>query len=182
MADARTTLMAAVLALFVAGPASAQWPPGNCWPHSNLPFLPNGVNELRFVMGEACNGAANDAQVWLPWGNDVPTGNYVKYHPYMNLAVGAAFLNTATGWYSRAAWGYDCRKKRNGTDWSVHAWGAAIDVNSVANPLGSSNWNGIGGDGCDHGVSLPYTWVTCGHFVWGLAWDDPMHFQYVKNY
>ena len=74
---------------------------------------------------------------------------------------------------------------RGGTSWSTHAFGAAIDTNTLRNPMGQSYWDGRGADGTDHGRYLPdvFRGNYPGHrFRWGLSWQDPHHFQYVVNY
>ena len=85
--------------------------------------------------------------------------------------------------------GYNCRYIAGTTSWSVHAFGAAIDINWQRNPMGNTTWNGIGADGKNYKKYLPNLWRGTsypGHnFYWGINFSttpDPMHFQYVTGY
>lgn len=67
---------------------------------------------------------------------------------------------------------FNIRLMRGGTDWSIHSWALAIDVNAKTNALGSK-------------PTLSKTFVKCftdAGFDWGGIWQrkDGMHFQLAK--
>ena len=75
---------------------------------------------------------------------------------------------------------YTWRAQRGGTKLSTHAWGIAVDLDPVHNPLGAE-WK-------DDGVMLHpgiiHTWQQMGWF-WGGAFHrrlDPQHMQWVTGY
>jgi hypothetical protein len=70
-------------------------------------------------------------------------------------------------------YGYACRAKRNSNEWSTHAFGIAIDVSSAEEYLGK----------CTSTVNRNHASIWQNHgWYWGLAFCDPMHFQYATNY
>jgi hypothetical protein len=186
-------LVAAVLVLGGGGGATA----GHMqeWTHDHsrqgVPPRPDGYAELRAAFGGGpCNAEANDARTWFPHAYDPAGTRYIYYHPYLAKNVGgnirkhiqAEHRDGALNDYLGA---YNCRQMTGSTNWSTHAWGAAVDVNWVRNPYGSCSWDGVGGDGRDHGRYLPEVWKGPfpGHrFKWGIGWCDPHHFQYVTGY
>ena len=71
---------------------------------------------------------------------------------------------------------YNCRKIAGSTSRSVHAWGAAIDINSAA----SDYWRWSKG-GWHNRIPLEIARVFERHgFIWGGRWYhyDTMHFEY----
>jgi D-alanyl-D-alanine carboxypeptidase/Putative peptidoglycan binding domain len=73
-------------------------------------------------------------------------------------------------------WGFSCRAIR-GTDVpSNHSWGLAVDINSLANPMGSTFRSDIP-------PGVVSMWWAAG-FYWG-GWyqrrPDAMHFEYVRR-
>jgi hypothetical protein len=66
-------------------------------------------------------------------------------------------------------WSYLNRDVRGGTTKSNHSFGLAVDINALANPLGSSG---------DVPLEVVHQWQTEGG-AWGGAWSrsDPMHFE-----
>jgi hypothetical protein len=69
---------------------------------------------------------------------------------------------------------FNKRLKRNGTTWSVHSWGAAIDIDPENNRLGQRNY------------TMPFQVINCFRSVGanpGAMWKscpDAMHFQFTK--
>lgn len=159
--------------------------------HTRPPRRPSGLSDLENVFGGHCNAAANDARAFFPWANDSSSGGYIYFHPYIAGVVANIRNKNAAddtdGAYNRAVWGYACRTIAGSSNWSTHAYGAAIDINSVRNPQGDSTWDGVGSDGHNYGTYLPSIWESSliGHFYWGINFSsnpDPMHFQYVTGY
>ena len=77
---------------------------------------------------------------------------YINYHPYIDRDVSWNIRNHISADLKEQALypgigGYNCRYVEGTTSWSVHAFGAAIDINWQRNPRGSSTWNGVGADG-----------------------------------
>lgn len=67
-------------------------------------------------------------------------------------------------------WSYTPRENRNNaTEWSIHSWGTAIDVNAITNP------NGV--DGATEHQKKIEGYFTSRNFTW-LLHSDAMHFQY----
>lgn len=74
-------------------------------------------------------------------------------------------------------WSYNCRKIAGSTSWSNHAWGLAVDINSLTNPMRSPLT-----------TDMP-SWVrneTNLMNKYGLRWGgeysgtpDPMHFEFM---
>lgn len=192
-------LMALMFGWLVSTPSSVQaghWAASG-WSHdhssSGIPIRPKGLNGLNNRFGGACSAAANDAVTWFPSAVDRNVGGYVYYHPYLAVNVGNNIRghignDHREGAVDYGVYGYDCRLKTGGTQYSTHAWGAAIDTNTARNPYGQTYWNGIGADGLDHGSYIPNVWKgpNPGHrLYWGLNFSgtkDPHHFQYVTGY
>jgi D-alanyl-D-alanine carboxypeptidase len=182
----------AIVALAAAGPVLAGHWRGWEHNHSNrgVPPRPEGLHELRNRFGPPCGDRANNARTWFPHAVNRGVGGYVYYHPYLAINVGNNIRNHINAAHRNGAldygiYGYNCRLKTGGSEWSTHAFGAAIDTNTARNPYGQDHWNGKGADGHDHGLYIPdlYRGAYPGHrFVWGKQWSDPHHFQYVSNY
>ncbi len=67
-------------------------------------------------------------------------------------------------------WSYTPRENRNNaTEWSIHSWGTAMDVNATTNPNGRD-----GGTAHQNAIQ---TYFTSRGFTW-LEHSDAMHFQY----
>ena len=185
-------VVAALSAVAVAGPVVAGHLTDWRHDHSNegVPYRPNGLTELRNRFGPHCGERANNARTWFPHAVSRHRGGYVYYHPYLAINVGTNIRGHIAAAHKNGAldygiYGYNCRLKTGGSEWSTHAWGAAIDTNTARNPYGQDRWNGTGSDGKDYGLYIPnlYRGSYPGHrFVWGKGWSDPHHFQYVSNY
>ena len=64
---------------------------------------------------------------------------------------------------------FNIRPMRGGTNYSLHSWGVAIDINAATNRMGT-----IG----DMSGEMVACWTDAG-WDWGGDWDrpDPMHYQ-----
>jgi hypothetical protein len=76
---------------------------------------------------------------------------------------------------SGQTWGFACRPIRGSTTTaSNHSWGLAVDINSLANPMGAPFRS-------DMPPSMVRMWEACG-FYWGgryTARPDAMHYEYI---
>lgn len=163
------------------------------------PARPHGEAQIRATFGGACNGAANDYNASWPYGAWNGSGGpstlsghgalreqYDSARWWTHNGVGDGALNYGIG-------AYNCRLKRgSSTQYSTHAWGIAVDTNTLCNPVGQDHWRGNGyyAGGCgghDYGTALPDVWKANNaysyvNFQWGLSWNDPHHFQYATGY
>jgi D-alanyl-D-alanine carboxypeptidase len=152
---------------------------------------PNGLSDLNAVFGTRCTDPVNNGRAFFPWANDSASGGYIYFHSKLTGIVANVRhrndIDNRDGAYNRAVWGYACRQIAGSSKWSAHAWGVAIDINSVRNPQGDTSWDGVGSNGTNYGTYLPdlFTQSLIGNFYWGLNFSsnkDPMHFQYVTGY
>jgi hypothetical protein len=161
-------------------------------PTMAVPPKPNGLAAIIQTFGQPCNSNAYANSVNFPfqaWNGSGGSVNYV-HHKDVNGLVSTARAAMNIDIYALRYGGgmYDCRKKRNSTDWSTHAWGIAADTNTIVNPQGvSCCWNGIGHDGADHGTFVPDVWQSTQpgwnvNFTWGKTFNDLHHFQYATGY
>ncbi len=77
---------------------------------------------------------------------------------------------------SGQCWGFACRSIRGRNVASNHSWGLAVDLNSLANPMGSRLVT-------DMPSWLPALWREHG-FRWGGTYSgrkDAMHFEYIRT-
>ncbi|MGH2829840.1 MAG: M15 family metallopeptidase [Actinomycetota bacterium] len=149
--------------------------------HHNYPPKPSGAAGLTRVFGRPCNADAN-ANTFLFLADDDGRGYPVNYHRLLGGTASSNLDNDIPGHIRSdglqskilsGIWGYACRYKRNGTDWSVHAWGVAVDINSRYEVPGTS---------CRTvPAALGHIWTQHG-WTWGASWRDCMHFQYASNY
>lgn len=120
---------------------------------------------LDFGRGGVINATLNShaAIYYLRWARDVK--NYYEKHPkakrYRVVSCG----------------GYVCRQITNGTTYSYHAWGAALDINCSHNPYQ------IPKPGAGFVHDMPAFMVRLAedhHLLWGGHFSsvkDPMHFE-----
>jgi D-alanyl-D-alanine carboxypeptidase len=187
----------AALVGFLGAPFAARALPPSGWTHDHsaagIPHRPHGYNALVATFGQPCSAAANAARSSWPSQSTPGVDGYINYHPYIDRDVSWNIRNHISADLKEQALypgigGYNCRYVEGTTSWSVHAFGAAIDINWQRNPRGSSTWNGVGADGHNYARYLPKLWKGAypGHnFYWGLNFStipDPMHFQYVTGY
>jgi hypothetical protein len=193
----RWPVVAVALAALILAPAVAQAVVIDPWVHDHsaagIPPRPSGYTEMVQTFGQPCSNKANDSRSYWPSQSARNVAGYIYYNPYIARDVAYNIRNhVAHDKRDKAVdylvGAYNCRYISGTTEWSVHAFGAAIDTNSARNPMYQSFWNGKGADGKDYGRYLPDVWRGAypgHHFFWGLNWDtkpDPMHFQYVTDY
>lgn len=166
----------------------------------NPPPRPHGEAQIRATFGAACNGNANAHATTWPrgaWdgsGRAVTVRNHSRLAKPVNTARWMVSAFDQEGALHYGIGGYNCRRKSGGSSaWSTHAWGIAVDTNTLCNPQGRSTWNGAGYNGpgrCDGrnwGDAIPKIWKTNNdlfyvNFAWGISWNDPHHFQYATGY
>jgi len=84
-----------------------------------------------------------------------------------------ALLETLWPYVQHGIYGYNCRYIDGTTSWSTHAFGIAIDVSSAVEYQGK----------CTSDVNRYTKQIWQDHnWYWGLAFCDPMHFQYATDY
>lgn len=147
--------------------------------HRNYPAVPNGLSQIKSIFGAPCNTSANANAVFFKASDN---GQYyrVNYHAKLGGASSSNLDNDVAGHINAAGlrlysgiWGYACRTKRNSNQYSTHAWGIAVDINSAYETPGSS---------CNT-VTEEIGKIWTGHnWSWGAAWKDCMHFQYATGY
>lgn len=146
---------------------------------------------------DVCDGAGDEAHEGVSstprsrgWGDGWPrcqtkmlvtttTANGVKLSVRREIAPLVALLCQQTidrgySFRSGQCWGFACRSIRGSSSPSNHSWGLAVDVNSLANPMGPSLVT-------DMPAWLPELWTGHG-FRWGgsyTARKDAMHFEYM---
>lgn len=160
--------------------------------HQNYPSVPQSYAQLVDRFGNPCSAAAS--AIALRWrAADTGTIYTVRFHRRlggMATAIvadqGGRSTNLDNDVYGHIAfsplasstlhgiYGYACRAKRSDPNqWSVHAFGAAVDISSAVEPMGQ----------CTSVVNDRIAPTFQGHgWSWGLSFCDPMHFQYVVNY
>jgi hypothetical protein len=162
-------------------------------PAATSPGRPDGLAAINATFGPPCEDVGKEAWTHWPHGNDQGnSGDYVKTHALLAGEHLTARYLVAEEYHNsnevdRAVWGYACRTIAGSSKWSTHAWGAAVDTNSVKNQLGNEEWNGIGDDGVDYKEALPEIWTNSEYVnhYWGIKFSgnpDPMHFQYATGY
>ena len=160
--------------------------------HRGYPSVPQSLTQLVDRFGNPCS--ADASAIRMTWrAADTGALYTIRFHRRLG-GVGTSMVteqggrstnldNDLYGHIQNAhlqgavrsgIYGYACRAKRSDpSQWSVHAWGAAIDISSAVEPMGQ----------CRSVVNdaIAPTFAAHGWF-WGLAFCDPMHFQYVEHY
>lgn len=150
--------------------------------HESYPPVPSGESRLRAVFGAPCSADANANHYWLVAQDDGKPYR-VNFHRKLGGSSSSNLDNDIPGHMhqsgldaklKRGIWGYACRFKRGSrSQYSVHAWGVAVDINSAHERPGSSCRtipDGLGGIWTSHG------------WKWGKSWNDCMHFQYATGF
>ena len=159
--------------------------------HYNYPSRPSGYTQIVNRFGQPCSDNAHAiSQRWIAadTGDTYTVWFHRKLGGYPTEMIsdqGGRSTNLDNDVYGHfqnqhlqpyvqhGIYGYACRYKRNGSEWSTHAFGIAIDVSSADEYQGK----------CTSDVNT-YTasiWKSHGWY-WGLAFCDPMHFQYATDY
>lgn len=152
---------------------------------------PHGLNGIIAQFGQPCSAQATQGSVYIPFGNTDTSGNPVLVHVHAQLSNEFSDAVAHTYWaastwlvFNRFNQVYNCRKKRNSSSWSTHAWGIAMDVAIIPNPAFCTTWNGIGANWVNYGWLLPFKFTDpqLGNLYWGLNFGDCQHFQYATGY
>ncbi len=190
----RRRLLPLVVGLSVLAPLTVGWHWSRLgWvdEHLGYPKRPSGYAEIVDTFGQPCSKATHAIQLsWLASDNDV------MYHPRVHRKLageGTAMVTDQGGkstnldndvfghiqnahvqsYLRSGIWGYACRYIRDTTVWSTHAWGIAMDVSASWEPYGSPTSS----------VNYHHAPIWQDHrWYWGLAFNDPMHFQYADHY
>jgi len=145
---------------------------------------------------DVCDGVGDEALEGIGstprsrgWGDGWPncqtnrlvtiTVSPVRLSVRKEIAPLVAWLSQQTiqrgyGFRSGQCWGFACRSIRGSTTPSNHSWGLAVDINSLANPMGSSLRT-------DMPSWMPKLWTDHG-FRWGGTYStrkDAMHYEYM---
>lgn len=159
--------------------------------HVNYPSRPSGYSQIVNRFGQPCNAEARAISMkWKAADNGVtysfsfhrklggrPTAMVSdKGGKSTNLDndVYGHIQNTHLQPYvEHGIYGYFCRYIGTTTYWSTHAFGIAIDVSSADEPQGN----------CTSSTNRHHAHIWQSHnWYWGLAFCDPMHFQYATGY
>ena len=159
--------------------------------HANYPSRPSGYTQIVNRFGQPCNAEAR--AISMRWR---AADNGVTYSFSFHRKLGGrptAMVSDKGGrstnldndvyghiqnahlrsYVEHGIYGYACRAKRNSNEWSTHAFGIAIDVSSAEDYMGK----------CTSTVNRYHAPIWQNHnWYWGLAFCDPMHFQYATNY
>jgi hypothetical protein len=159
--------------------------------HANYPSRPSGYTQIVNRFGQPCNAEARAISMkWKAADNGVTY--WFSFHrklggrpTAMVSDKGGRSTNLDNDVYGHiqnahlqpyvehGIYGYACRAKRNSNEWSTHAFGIAIDVSSAEDYMGK----------CTSTVNKRHAPIWQNHnWYWGLAFCDPMHFQYAINY
>jgi hypothetical protein len=159
--------------------------------HVNYPSRPSGYTQIVNRFGQPCNAEARAISMrWRAADNGVTY--WFSFHrklggrpTAMVSDKGGRSTNLDNDVYGHiqnahlqpyiehGIYGYACRAKRNSNEWSAHAFGIAVDVSSAEEYMGK----------CTSTVNKYHASIWQNHgWYWGLAFCDPMHFQYATNY
>jgi len=144
-----------------------------------LPGLtrPDGYRQIVRVFGEPGTGIVTRSMPAGPGGRVIP----VRCHRKVADRFEAALKDLKNDGLAHHIHTYDgCyvyRRKRGGSSWSTHAWGIAMDLNALTNPMTNVRNMRISDS---QRVIAPY-FERYG-FYWGKAFGDPMHFQFCTGY
>lgn len=173
-------------AVVLTAPTALAMPSLDPWRdrHVGYPAVPNGATAINNTFGAPCSSPVNDNNVLLK-ATDNGQWYQVNFHAKLGGTASSNLDNDVVGHiytlgYNRelksGIWGYNCRRKRNSTAWSTHAWGIAVDINSAYEFQGDTNCNTV------------TTWMgkvwTDHRWKWGrdFSTKDCMHFQYATGY
>jgi hypothetical protein len=160
--------------------------------HFNYPSRPSGYTQIVNRFGQPCS--SNARAISMSWvaadtGQTYSIAFHRKLGGYPTAMVGNRGGNSTNldndvyghiqnahlqPYVEHGIYGYACRYIRNNsTQWSTHAFGIAIDVSSAEEYMGR----------CTSTVNRYHASIWQSHnWYWGLAFCDPMHFQYATGY
>ena len=184
----------AVVAVALSVPLLAAWHYARLgWrdKHINYPARPSGYTQIVNRFGQPCS--ANASAIPMSWtAADTGTTYTFRFHRKLGGSPtemisdkGGSSTNLDNDVYGHiqnehlqpyvehGIWGYFCRYINGTTKWSTHAFGIAIDVSSAEEYMGK----------CSSTVNRYHRRIWENHgWYWGLAFCDPMHFQYATGY
>ena len=159
--------------------------------HENYPSRPQGYTQIVNRFGQPCSEKAR--AISMSW-RAADNGTWYRFPFHLKLGGRKTEMvpdrggrstnldNDAYGhiqqqhlqqYVKHGIYGYACRSKRNGNEWSTHAFGIAIDVSSAEEYMGK----------CSSTVNRHHAPIWQNHgWYWGLAFCDPMHFQFATGY
>ncbi len=159
--------------------------------HENYPSRPQGYTQIVNRFGQPCS--SNARAISMSWrAADNGTTYRFPFHVKLggratemvadkggrstnldNDVYGHIQQQHLQGYVEHGIYGYACRAKRGGNEWSTHAFGIAIDVSSAEEYMGK----------CSSTVNRYHAPIWQNHgWYWGLAFCDPMHFQFATGY
>jgi hypothetical protein len=107
----------------------------------------------------------------LRWIEPIKGQRWQVYAPAQTAFEGLLNDLIKLGYHPTSSGGFNYRNIRGGDKLSQHAYGTAIDLNSMSNPMGQS------ASDIPHAAELAKKWGL----EWGGNWKnrpDPMHFEY----
>ena len=159
--------------------------------HVNYPSRPSGYTQIVNRFGQPCSAEAH--AISMKWqAADNGTTYTFSFHRKLGGRP-TAMVSDKDGkstnldndvyghiqnahlqpYVEHGIYGYACRAKRDGNEWSTHAFGIAIDVSSAEEYMGK----------CTSSVNKNHASIWQKHgWYWGLAFCDPMHFQFATDY
>jgi hypothetical protein len=159
--------------------------------HENYPSRPQGYEQIVNRFGQPCS--QNARAISMSW-RAADTGTLYRFPFHLKLGgrptemvpdKGGRSTNLDNDVYGHiqqqhlqehvdhGIYGYACRAKRDGGEWSTHAFGIAIDVSSAEEYMGK----------CSSSENRHHAPIWQNHgWYWGLAFCDPMHFQFATGY
>jgi hypothetical protein len=159
--------------------------------HVNYPSRPSGYTQIVNRFGQPCSSASS--AISMSW-RAADTGQTYTFRFHRKLGgyptamvsnKGGSSTNLDNDVYGHiqndhlqpyvkhGIYGYACRSKRTSNQWSTHAFGIAVDVSSAEDYMGK----------CSSTVNKYHAPIWQNHsWYWGLAFCDPMHFQYATGY
>lgn len=149
--------------------------------HYGYPVRPYGLSAIKKTFGAPCSRDANTL-TYIFFAGDNGKAYPVNFHRLLggvdssNLDNDIPFHIEKKNLESKVLsgiWGFNCRVKRGSSDYSAHAWGIAVDINSAYESPGQT---------CRTiSAALGQIW-TDHNWYWGAVWKDCMHFQYATGY
>ncbi len=182
------------VAVLVAVPAMTGWHyAAQGWRdhHIGYPPVPSGYTQIVNTFGQPCNSNAH--AVWMSVTlADTGVTKTVWFHKKLggmatemlsgkggsstnldNDVFGHIKNNHLSQYVKTDVGSYACRSMSGSSAWSTHAWGIAIDV----------SWQYEPNHQCSSTTNYHFADIFQSHgWTWGLAWCDPMQFQYATNY
>jgi hypothetical protein len=194
--QARIRPVAVVAVVLVVAPMLVAWHYARLgWrdKHINYPARPSGYTQIVNRFGQPCS--SNASAITMRWrAADTGETYTIAFHRKLggyptemisgrqdgrstnldNDVYGHIENEHLSPYIEHGIWGYACRYQRDSSNvWSTHAFGIAVDVSSAEEYMGK----------CHSTVNRYHRHIWERHnWYWGLAFCDPMHFQYAVDY